>query len=42
MDYREDLGVFDRIVLVGMFEQVGVPNYEEYFWSIKSKLSPEG
>ncbi len=42
MDYREDLGVFDRIVSVGMFEHVGVPNYEEYFRTIKNKLSPGG
>lgn len=42
MDYREDLGVFDRIVSVGMFEHVGVPNYEEYFRSLKNKLSPGG
>ena len=42
MDYREDLGVFDRIVSVGMFEHVGVPNYAEYFRTIKNKLSPGG
>ncbi len=42
MDYREDLGSFDRIVSVGMFEHVGVPNYEEYFRSIKDKLLPGG
>ena len=42
MDYREDLGVFDRIVSVGMFEHVGVPNYEQYFQTIKNKLSPGG
>ncbi len=42
MDYREDLSVFDRIVSVGMFEHVGVPNYKEYFRTIKNKLSPGG
>jgi len=42
MDYREDLGVFDRIVSVGMFEHVGVPNYADYFRTIKNKLSPGG
>ncbi len=42
LDYREDLGVFDRIVSVGMFEHVGVPNYEEYFRSIRNKLTPGG
>lgn len=42
MDYRDDLGVFDRIVSVGMFEHVGVPNYAKYFRTIKNKLSPGG
>jgi cyclopropane-fatty-acyl-phospholipid synthase len=30
-DYRDLTEPFDRIVSVGMFEHVGVPNYQEYF-----------
>ena len=30
-DYRDVQGPFDRIVSVGMFEHVGVPNYDAYF-----------
>ena len=32
-DYREQTGIFDRIVSVGMFEHVGVLHYEEFFRS---------
>ena len=42
MDYRHVTGTFDRIVSVGMFEHVGVPHYEEYFRTIRERLSPEG
>ena len=33
-DYREIEGRFDRIVSVGMFEHVGVPNYGRFFQKI--------
>ncbi len=42
MDYRNLNQQFDRIVSVGMFEHVGVPNYEEFFLVIKRSLKPDG
>ncbi len=42
MDYRKIAQVFDRIVSVGMFEHVGVPNYPEFFRVIKRSLKPDG
>jgi cyclopropane-fatty-acyl-phospholipid synthase len=33
---------FDRIVSVGMFEHVGVPNYPSFFATIKRCLKPDG
>ena len=41
-DYRDQQGVFDRIVSVGMFEHVGVPHYREYFRHLREKLAPDG
>jgi len=41
-DYRDVTGQFDRIVSVGMFEHVGVPNYQEYFETISSRLKSDG
>ncbi len=41
-DYRTLQGSFDRIVSVGMFEHVGLPNYETYFAAIKKLLTPSG
>ena len=41
-DYRHVIGQFDRIVSVGMFEHVGVPNYRTYFGAISRLLSPDG
>ena len=35
-------GPFDRIVSVGMFEHVGVPNYARFFQKIRELLSPDG
>ena len=40
-DYREIEGPFDRIVSVGMFEHVGVPNYARFFQKIRELLSPD-
>ena len=42
MDYRAMNRQFDRIVSVGMFEHVGVPNYETFFRTVKSCLKPDG
>lgn len=42
MDYRSVTGRFDRIVSVGMFEHVGVPNYRNYFNVLKDRLTDEG
>ena len=41
-DYRHIEGPFDRIVSVGMFEHVGVPNYETFFRRIADLLAPDG
>ncbi len=41
-DYREIRGPFDRVVSVGMFEHVGVPNYDTYFRKIRDLLTPDG
>jgi cyclopropane-fatty-acyl-phospholipid synthase len=41
-DYRELEGPFDRIVSVGMFEHVGVPNYARFFQKIRELLSADG
>jgi cyclopropane-fatty-acyl-phospholipid synthase len=41
-DYRDLTGSFDRIVSVGMFEHVGVPNYREFFRKCHSLLAPDG
>ena len=41
-DYRDLTEPFDRIVSVGMFEHVGVPNYQEYFDNVARLLSDAG
>lgn len=41
-DYRAVTGVFDRIVSVGMFEHVGVPQYRTYFRQVHDLLAPDG
>ncbi len=41
-DYRHIDGPYDRIVSVGMFEHVGVPNYETYFAKVNELLAPNG
>ena len=41
-DYRELTGSFDRVVSVGMFEHVGLRNFETYFQAIKDLLTPDG
>ena len=42
MDYREDVGKFDRIVSIGMFEHVGIPNYNRFWREVFQKLSDDG
>ena len=41
-DYRDVRDHFDRIVSVGMFEHVGVPNYGVFFDQIARLLKPDG
>ena len=41
-DYREVTGTFDRVVSVGMFEHVGIANYDAYFKKIGELLTPDG
>jgi cyclopropane-fatty-acyl-phospholipid synthase len=41
-DYREEPGVFDRIVSVGMFEHVGSRHYDEYFRKVRDLLADDG
>lgn len=42
IDYRTVEGPFDRIVSVGMFEHVGVPQYQTYFSKISELLGEDG
>ncbi len=42
LDYRDVKGRFDRIVSVGMFEHVGIPNYRTFFNQIARLLKPNG
>ncbi|MDF8334762.1 SAM-dependent methyltransferase [Novosphingobium cyanobacteriorum] len=41
-DYRDVEGPFDRIVSVGMFEHVGVPQFEAFFHKCHDLLAPDG
>ena len=41
-DYRSITGPFDRIVSVGMFEHVGVTNYDTFFAKLRDLLVPDG
>jgi cyclopropane-fatty-acyl-phospholipid synthase len=41
-DYRDVRGTFDRIVSVGMFEHVGVPNYVAFFDRVAALLADDG
>ncbi|VTZ50765.1 conserved hypothetical protein [Methylocella tundrae] len=42
LDYREVEGRFDRVVSVGMFEHVGIANYDAYFRKIAQLLNEDG
>ena len=41
-DYRHVDGTFDRIVSVGMFEHVGLRHFNDYFQTIRDRLSQDG
>ncbi len=41
-DYREEEGIYDRIVSIGMFEHVGSGHYANYFRVIRDRLTDEG
>ncbi|MEI9963443.1 MAG: cyclopropane-fatty-acyl-phospholipid synthase family protein [Caulobacteraceae bacterium] len=41
-DFRDVTGPFDRIVSVGMFEHVGVPNFPNFFEAVKRLLTDDG
>ncbi len=42
IDYRELTGRFDRIVSIGMFEHVGVPQYDKFFAKCRELLTEDG
>jgi cyclopropane-fatty-acyl-phospholipid synthase len=42
MDYRNVEGQFDRIVSVGMFEHVGIGQFDAFFGKIKTLLKDDG
>ena len=42
VDYRAVREEFDRIVVVGMLEHVGLPNYPTFFDRIRRNLGPDG
>jgi cyclopropane-fatty-acyl-phospholipid synthase len=42
IDYREMDGKFDKISSIGMFEAVGLDNYDDYFKSVHKLLRPRG
>lgn len=41
-DYRDLDGPFERIISVGMFEHVGLPNYQAYFDGVARLLTDDG
>jgi cyclopropane-fatty-acyl-phospholipid synthase len=42
IDYRQVQGPFDRIVSIGMFEHVGIQQFDTYFTKIRDLLTPNG
>lgn len=42
IDYRDVTGEFDRIVSVGMFEHVGRKRYQDYFDTIRDRMTVDG
>jgi len=41
-DYRQQTGIFDRIVSVGMFEHVGITHFHEFFAKVRDLLAEDG
>jgi cyclopropane-fatty-acyl-phospholipid synthase len=41
-DYRDQTGVFDRIVSVGMFEHVGISHFDAFFSTVRDRLADDG
>ena len=41
-DYRQEMGRYDRIVSVGMFEHVGRRDYDEFFGKVSELLTDHG
>ena len=41
-DYRAETAQYDRIVSVGMFEHVGLPQFAPFFKQVRSLLKPDG
>jgi cyclopropane-fatty-acyl-phospholipid synthase len=41
-DYREEKGVYDRIVSVGMFEHVGILHFRQFFETVSRLLADDG
>jgi cyclopropane-fatty-acyl-phospholipid synthase len=41
-DYRQETGVYDRVVSVGMFEHVGLQHYGAYFKGLARMLNDDG
>lgn len=42
LDYRKLNRIFDRVVSVGMFEHVGIGQYDTFFRTIRRVLKPDG
>lgn len=42
IDYRNMKGTFDKISSIGMFEAVGIDNYDNYFKTVRRLLKPRG
>ena len=41
-DYRAETAQYDRIVSVGMFEHVGLPQFTTFFGKVRQLLKPDG
>ncbi len=41
-DYREERGLYERIVSVGMLEHVGLGHYREFFGTLRELLTDDG
>ena len=41
-DYREEIGRYDRIVSVGMFEHVGQSHFDEFFLKLRDLMTDDG